>query len=237
MSLPLAAVSSCARWQFSHHILLAPRIELWQPALSDRIGRQKKYTMKLASANRVGFAKKPHPRERASARIVLLAAVSFLLGVAATALWFHLAAKRNAGMPGFPTNRQPSAEQPAAAAANAPAAAHPGMSNPPPINPAAIEEVKRAIPNFASVSVEDGENILRTAALKEFEAAAKESDVQIKAAQQQLLQVENGQSAAEQQAAIKRVQKTQAEAAEKLQQVAARLQAQIAALKSLKNSE
>jgi hypothetical protein len=187
--------------------------------------------MKLASANRTHFTNKPQPREWASIRIIMLALVSFFLGVTATAFWFHLAAKRNAENPGFQANSQPPASQPAAPAANAQSPTQP------PINPDAIEEVKQAIPNFASVSVEDGENILRAAALKEFSAAAKEMDVQVKEAQQQLLQAENGQSAAEQQAAMKNVQQIQAAATEKLQQIAARLHAQIAALKSLQNQQ
>jgi len=84
------------------------------------------------------------------------------------------------------------------------------------------------------MSLEDGTKILREAALQQFTAAAKEMDTQVKQAQQQLAQAENGQSAVEQQAAMKHVQETQAEQTEKLQLIAARLQSQIAALKQLK---
>ena len=189
--------------------------------------------MKLASAKRIYFQTKPQPEERAFIRTVVLVLVSFVLGVAATAVWFHLAEKRNAENPVFQT-----AGQPAVPVANVQSPAQtPVVANQPPVSPAAIEEVKQAIPNFASVSVEDGEKILRTAALKEFSAAAKEMNDQVKKAQQQLLETESGLSAAEQQAAMKQFQQTQAKAAEKLQQVAARLDAQIAALKSLKNPQ
>ena len=190
--------------------------------------------MKLTSADKVYSLKRIQCRERASVRIIMLAVVSFLLGVAATAFWFHLAAKQNAGNPVFQVNSQPASGQPAEPAANAQSPAQPVAANPPPVNPATIEAVKRAIPNYASVSVEDGEKILRTAALKEFAAAAKEMDAQVKEAQQQLLQAENGQSAAEQQAAMKHVQQSQAAETEKLRQIAAQLQTQIAALKQLK---
>lgn len=186
--------------------------------------------MKLAANNKVNLTQQPQPGERASVRIVLIAVISFLLGIGATAFWFQLAAKRNAGNPGFEANSQPAAGQPDTSA-------RPDVANVPPVSPAAVEEVKQAIPNFASVSVDDGENILRTAALKEFTAAAKEMDAQVKAAQQQVGQAQNGQSAAEQQAALKQLQQTQAAATEKLQQIAARLSAQIVALKSLKNNE
>lgn len=193
--------------------------------------------MRLASANKVRFTKKSRPGEQAYLRIILVALVSYLLGVAATVFWFHVAAKRNAGNPGFQTAGQPSAGQLIPPAASTQSPASPAVANQPPISPDAIEEVKRVIPDFASVPVEDGENILRAAALKEFAAAAKEMDVQVQHAQQQLLQAESSRSEAEQQAAMKHLQQTQAAQAEKLQQIAARLQAQIAALKSLKNQQ
>lgn len=188
--------------------------------------------MKLAAAKRICFQTKPQPEERAFIRTVVPVLVSFVLGVAATAVWFHLAGKRNEANLVSQT-----AGQPAAPTANAQSPAQPVAASQPPISPAAIEEVKQAVPNFASVSVEDGEKILRTAALKEFSAAAKEMNDQVKKAQQQLLEAESGQSEAAQQAAMKQVQQTQAAAAEKLKQVAARLDAQIAALKSLKNQQ
>jgi hypothetical protein len=99
---------------------------------------------------------------------------------------------------------------------------------------AAIAEVRRAIPDTTSVSVEDGTRILREAALKEFGAAAKQAEVQVKEAQQRLSQVQNSGSEAEQQAAMKLVQQLQLDQAEKLKQIAARLQAQITAFNQLK---
>jgi cytoskeletal protein RodZ len=193
--------------------------------------------MKSVSANKICFTNNPRTGERASIRIILLALVSFLLGVAATAFWFHLAAKRNAENQGSQTSAQPSAQQSAMPEVNAQSPAQSSIEIPPPVDPAAVAEVKSAIPNFASVSEEDGTRILRQAALNEFAAAAKEMDVQIKEAQQQLSEAENGQSATEQQAAMKHLQQTQTAQAEKLQQIAARLQAQIAALRKLKNEE
>ena len=103
------------------------------------------------------------------------------------------------------------------------------------MDPAVIEEVKKLVPDFASLSLGDGENILRSAALKDFAASAAQMDAQIKAARQQLQEAQNGQSADEQQAAMKNVQDAQLAATEKLKDIAARLQAQIAALKSLKS--
>lgn len=94
-----------------------------------------------------------------------------------------------------------------------------------------IEEVKRAIPNLASISVADGAQILRETALRDFKTAAAD---QVKEAEQRLTEAQNGKSEAEQQAAMKHFQQVQAEQTEKLKQIAARLQAQIATLKQIK---
>ncbi len=185
--------------------------------------------MKLASANKSRRTQRPRPGEQASLRIILLALVSFFLGVGATAFWFHLAATRNASQSSFQA-----AGQPAETPAKAPLPVPPASPIPPAVSPDAIEAVKQAIPNAASVSLEDGEKTLRSAALKEFTAAANEMETQVKTAQQELLQAENGQSAADQQAAMKHLQQTQAAATEKLQQIAAKLHGQIAAWEQLK---
>jgi hypothetical protein len=190
--------------------------------------------MKLASTSNVGFLRKPITGEQAQVRIIMLALVCFLLGVGVTALWFHLTARSGAEISSSPTGVEPDAGQPAEPAVPANPPARPFVASHPPVDAAAIEEVKQAIPNFASVSLADGTQILREAALKQFATAAKEMDVQVKQAQEQLVQAQNGQSAAEQQAAMKHLQQTQAEQTEKLQQIAAQLQTQIAALKQLK---
>jgi hypothetical protein len=189
--------------------------------------------MEPASASKIYSSNQPRTGERASVRIVLLTLISFLLGVAATAFWFHLAAKRNAENPTSPTITQSSSEQTAVPGGNTQSSVAMEL----PVDPAAMAEVKSAIPNFASISVDDGTRILRQAALNDFAAAAKEMDAQVKKAQQKLSEAENGQSAAEQQAAMKQLQQTQTAATEKLQQIAARLQAQIAALKKLKSEQ
>jgi len=100
-------------------------------------------------------------------------------------------------------------------------------------DPATLEEVKRAVPDLASVSVEEGTRLLREAALKDFVAAADEMELRQKEAQQRVSDAQ-GKSEAEQQAARKNLQQVQLEQAGKLKQVAARLQAQITALQQLK---
>jgi hypothetical protein len=103
------------------------------------------------------------------------------------------------------------------------------------VNAAAVEAVKKQVPDYASISLEDGENILRAEALKEFQAAAAQMNEQMTTAQQRLQDAQNSQSVADQQAAMKNVQDLQLTGANKLKEIAANLQAQIAALQSLKN--
>lgn len=201
---------------------------------SDEMHKYKRHTISLASANGVGSTKKPQTREQAQVRIVMLALVSFLLGVAVTAFWFHFASNRNAENSSSQVTGQENSQPPAEQVVNVNPPARPFVASHPPVDAATIEEVKQAIPNFASVSLADGTQILREAALKQFAAAAKEMDVQVKQAQAQLVQAENGQSADEQQTAMKHLQQVQAEQSQKLQHIAGQLQIHIAALKQLK---
>ncbi|HLX94612.1 MAG TPA: hypothetical protein VKU37_02600 [Verrucomicrobiae bacterium] len=190
--------------------------------------------MQSAPTNKVVSARKTWLGERAQVRTVLLVLVSFLLGVAATASWFHFAANRHAENFSSPSSGEPSVEPSAEPVVNANPPARPFVPSHPPVDAATIEAVKQAVPNYASMSLEDGTQLLRAAALKQFAAAAQEMDAQVKQAQEQLVQAENGQSAAGQPAAMKHLQQVQAEQTEKLQEIAAQLQAQIAALEQLK---
>jgi uncharacterized protein (DUF2384 family) len=97
-------------------------------------------------------------------------------------------------------------------------------------------EVRRAIPDLTNVSIEDGTKILRDAAMKEFKSAVDEMGAQVQEAQKQLQQAQQSGSEADQQAAIKRLQQAQSDQAEKVKQIAARLDAQIAAFKQLKTN-
>lgn len=115
---------------------------------------------------------------------------------------------------------------------------HPPQSsaNKSPTELAAAEEVKRAIPNPASVSMEEGTRMLRVAALAEFKAAAAEMEVQVKAAEQRLSQAQNGGSETELQDALKHLQQAKSKQVEKLQQIAAKSSAQVEALRQLKEA-
>ncbi len=184
--------------------------------------------MKLALKNKIRFTHKP--KHMASVRIVVLVLVSFSLGVAVTALWFHRSGNSSSGNP---VSRIPDAS--AVGLPASPSQTPPPVATPQPVDPAVIEQVKQTVPNYESISLDDGENLLRTAALKDFASAAKEMEAQVAAAQQKLQDAQGGQSADDQTTAVKNLQATQAAQTEKLKAVSARLQAQIAALKSLKN--
>jgi len=100
--------------------------------------------------------------------------------------------------------------------------------------PPPIEEVKRVIPNLEAVSLEEGTRLLRKAALDEFTRAAQEMQTRIQQARLSLLQAQTNHSDAQQEADMKQLEQLQAEQTDKLQQIAARSQAQIQTLKRLK---
>ena len=94
-----------------------------------------------------------------------------------------------------------------------------------PVSSEVTNEVVRLIPDLKGTSLEDGTRILREAAFEEFTAAGTEMEDKLKVAQQQLSDAQNGQSEAEQQAAMKHLQEIQLEQGQKYKQIAARLQA------------
>jgi type IV secretory pathway VirB10-like protein len=183
------------------------------------------------------FAGNSRRSEPGSTRIVILALVSFLAGVGITVFWFHHAAATNGGTASQIASETP-APAPESVGVPAPPAATPQPPPAPvqPTDPAVIEQVKKEVPDYATASLDAATQTLRAAALKAFADATAEADSEIKAAQQQLQDAQNTGSAADQQAAMKRVQDAQSAAAEKLKQIAADLQNQIAALKILKKS-
>jgi hypothetical protein len=199
-------------------------------------------TVRKTSPNLAGSSRKRRAREEASARTLLLAAVCFALGVGASALWFRRAAEP------APVNatQEPSGQAVSASPDNSATPADAGERKPVPAAPAqppapglpadaaTIEEVKHAIPNWASVTVDDGVQILRKSALNDFTVAATEMQTEVKAAEVRLSQAQNGGSEAEQQAAAKHLQDVQASQSQKLQDIAMKSAARIYAFRQLK---
>jgi hypothetical protein len=102
------------------------------------------------------------------------------------------------------------------------------------VNTNAIQEVRALIPDLSAVSVEEGNRLIQEAALKDFAAAAKEMQVQVKEAEKLLGQAQNSGSEADRQAAMKTLHQVQAEQNKKLKQIAAKAKAQTEALEQLK---
>lgn len=104
----------------------------------------------------------------------------------------------------------------------------------PAIDPAATEEVKKIIPNPSAVTVEEGNQMLRAMALKDFAAAAAEMKAQITEAEKKVTDAEASGSEADQQAAVKALQQVQAEQTEKLKAIAAKSKSEVDAFARLK---
>lgn len=100
----------------------------------------------------------------------------------------------------------------------------------------AVEQLMHANPALASASLEEGTEMLRTTALDEFKAAATEMQARMKQAELRLAQAQSGNSEPEQKAAAAELQQIRTEQAEKLKEIAARLQTQVAALRQAKAS-
>src|SRR6185436_3240824 len=94
------------------------------------------------------------------------------------------------------------APQPAAAAV------HPAIV---PVDPATVAEVKRQIPNFASISLEAGAQILRKNAINDLQAALSQTGERIKEVEKRLARMEEAKSETGKQAAAQELQRLQAE--------------------------
>jgi uncharacterized coiled-coil protein SlyX len=96
----------------------------------------------------------------------------------------------------------------------------------------AAEQVKRSLPDLASVSVAEGTQKLREDGRNELRVAVTEGEQKIKELEQRLAQV--GASESEQQATAKELDEVKRAQAEKFKQLAAQVQAQVAALERMK---
>jgi hypothetical protein len=115
-----------------------------------------------------------------------------------------------------------------------PAAAAPTTAGSVKPDPAVINQVRALLPDLASVTVEQGTQLLREKAFASFSEAAKDMQSRVQEAQQRLAQARLSGSESDQQAAQQAFQKAQAEQADKLKSISAQLQEQTAALEYLK---
>jgi len=101
---------------------------------------------------------------------------------------------------------------------------------------AALEAVKRALPNVDAVSVEDGSRLLRMAALAQFQKIGQEMQTRVRQAEQRFLQAQNNPSAAAQEAALQDLRQAQQDQTKKLEEIALESKAQLEALQQLKGA-
>jgi D-ribose pyranose/furanose isomerase RbsD len=124
-------------------------------------------------------------------------------------------------------------------ASAAAATARPGAPTPAaatPVDPAISEELLKTFPDLASRSFDDAAQVLRESAFAQFKAAAIEMQAKVQLAQQALAAARQNKSEAEQEAALKAFQEIQAEQANKLKAIAARLQERLVVLQRLKDT-
>lgn len=152
----------------------------------------------------------------------------FLLGVALTAMWFEYGQNGSPGRNGtaVPTN---SLEQMRHSNAPAPTAAKQSL-----LTPAITNEIRRLIPNIAATTPEEAERIFHDDFMKQCAKAGTEMEAQINAAAQKVVQAQKSDSAVELAAARKQLSQVQFAQTEKLKEVAAHFQLQLAAFQQMK---
>jgi hypothetical protein len=102
-------------------------------------------------------------------------------------------------------------------------------------NPALAEELQRKMPNLSAMPLEEALRALREDSVKEFTTAVGEMQAEVQQAQARLLQAKAGGSAAEQDAAMRQLQETEKNHAQRLKDLAASAQARVEVLKQLKS--
>ena len=171
------------------------------------------------------------PKRRHNPRTVIVAVLCLGIGFGLGGLWHSRHGQRGGGNT---EGANPAVANTEAQALATPATVSPGAAAPP--DPAIVAEVKRQIPNFASVPLEEGSQMLRVAALKDLQAALSQMEPQLKEAEQRVARMDETKSETEKQAALQELQRLQAKQAAKLREVTTRSTAQIEALRQLKGS-
>jgi len=180
----------------------------------------------------------PRNRGQAGVRTVLVAALCLALGLVLGGFWGSRRARPSAANTAV-TAAQQEVETPSAGPdprSVSPAALAPAPAGAATVDPAILAEVKRQLPNFASVSLEEGTRRLRETAVNDFKAAMGEMQRGLEEAQQRVARASEGTAGAEREAALRELQRLQSEQAAKLREITTRSSAQIEALRQLKQS-
>ena len=102
------------------------------------------------------------------------------------------------------------------------------------VNTTAVQEVKALIPNLAAVSADEGKRMIQSASLKDLNLVKKETDAQVKEAEQRFAEAKASGSEAELQAARQRLEQAQADQKQKIAEVYSKSAAQLQAFQQLK---
>jgi hypothetical protein len=119
----------------------------------------------------------------------------------------------------------------AVAAASAPPPVRPEIAKP---SPEIISSIQRLIPDASSVTVEQADQIFHAEYLKQCGEVGAEAEANIQAAQQKVVQAQTGGAAADVEAARKNLLQVQLAQGEKLKDLAAQLQIQLAVFQRMK---
>lgn len=184
--------------------------------------------------------------ESGQARALVLVLVSFAMGMTVSALWFSRKAPPIRTAPETEAVSQKEMEprrefasfakptEPASRPAPASPAPLSAPLSAPQVDPAALEAVKRAIPNAEAISLEKGALILRKAALADLELVVQEFKARQKQVEQNFTKGESRLSDERQKIATQQLKELQLEQMEKLKQIAANSKAQIEAFQQIK---
>ena len=175
--------------------------------------------------------KRRHNHAQAAIRTVIVAVLCLGIGFGLGGLWHSRHGQRGGGNT---EGANPAVSNTEAQAPATPATVSPVAAAPP--DPAIVAEVKRQIPNFASVPLEEGSQMLRMAALRDLQAALSQIEPQLKEAEQRVARMEEAKSETGRQTALKDLQRLQAAQAAKLSELTARSSSQIEVLRQLKES-
>jgi hypothetical protein len=199
-------------------------------ARSQRLERTR---MKHLKMNNRGQLRQRGIGEQAQARIILLALVFFLMGLAVSALWFsRKPSAEAASQTALSGNTTSDVTHALARSVNVSPQPQPALQT----DLAALDTVKRAISNVNSASLEQGTRILRQAAVAEFRQTVQELQARQKTAEQNFIRGQNNRSDEEQKTATKQLQELQAEQMEELKQIAAKSKVQIETFQQLKGA-
>jgi D-aminopeptidase len=187
--------------------------------------------MKPFPLHQIVHVKRRGNHGHAALRTVIVAALCLGIGFGLGGLW-HSRRVQQAGVSTEAANE--TAVNTTAQALATPGTVLPVASAPP--DPAIVAEVKRQVPNFATIPLEQGSQILRAAALRDLQAALSQMQPELKDAEQRVARLEEANSETGKQAALKELQRLQAAQAAKLDEVTTRSSSQIEVLRQLKES-